>query len=45
MTTYTEERKIISVPTDTPIFYPDRSGKPMATGDHYRYKHAANTKS
>ena len=36
MTTYTEERKIISVPTDTPIFYPDTDGKPMAASDRHR---------
>ncbi|MYB65018.1 Uma2 family endonuclease [Candidatus Poribacteria bacterium] len=36
MTTYTHERKISSVPTDTPIFYPDTDGKPMAASDLHR---------
>ena len=36
MTDYTDERKISSVPTDTPIFYPDTDGKPMAASDRHR---------
>ena len=36
MTDYTDERKISSVPTDTPIFYPDTDGKPMAASDLHR---------
>ena len=36
MATYTKERQIPSVPTDTPIFYPDTDGKPMAVSDLHR---------
>ena len=36
MTDYTDERKISSVPTDTPIYYPDTDGKPMAASDLHR---------
>ena len=36
MTTYTDERKISSVQTDTAIFYPDTDGKPMAASDRHR---------
>ncbi len=36
MKTYTDERKISSVPTGTPIFYPDTDGKPMAASDLHR---------
>ncbi len=36
MTTYTDERKIFSVPTDTPLYYPDTDGKPMAASDLHR---------
>ncbi len=36
MTTYTDEQKISSVPTDTPIYYPDTDGKPMAASDLHR---------
>ncbi len=36
MTTYTAKRKISSVPTDTPIYYPDTDGKPMAASDLHR---------
>ena len=36
MTDSTDERKISSVPTDTPIFYPDTDGKPMAASDRHR---------
>lgn len=36
MTDSTDERKISSVPTDTPIFYPDTDGKPMAASDLHR---------
>ena len=36
MKTYTDGRKISSVPTDTPIFYPDTDGKPMAASDLHR---------
>ena len=36
MTTYTDGRKIAAVQTDTPIFYPDTDGKPMAASDHHR---------
>ena len=36
MTIYTDGRKISSVPTDTPVFYPDTDGKPMAATDLHR---------
>ena len=36
MTDSTDERKISSVPADTPIFYPDTDGKPMAVSDLHR---------
>ena len=36
MTTYTDERKISSVQTDTAIFYPETDGKPMAATDFHR---------
>ena len=36
MTTYTDERKISSVQTDTAIFYPETDGKPMAATDLHR---------
>ncbi len=36
MTTYTDKQKIFSVPTDTPIYYPDTDGKPMAASDLHR---------
>ncbi len=36
MAPWTDERKIVSVPTDTPIFYPDTDGKPMAASDLHR---------
>ncbi len=36
MTTYIDGRKISSVPTDTPIFYPHTDGKPMAASDRHR---------
>ena len=36
MNTYTDGRKILSVPTDTAIFYPDTDGKPMAASDRHR---------
>ncbi len=36
MTTYTDKRNIFSVPTDTPIYYPDTDGKPMAASDLHR---------
>ena len=36
MTDSTDERKISSVPTGTPIFYPDTDGKPMAASDLHR---------
>ena len=36
MTDSIDERKISSVPTDTPIFYPDTDGKPMAASDLHR---------
>ncbi len=36
MTTYTAKQKIFSVPTDTPIYYPDTDGKPMAASDLHR---------
>ena len=36
MATYTKGRQIPSVPTDTPIFYPDADGKPMAVSDLHR---------
>ncbi len=36
MTTYTDKQKISSVPTDTPIYYPDTDGKPMAASDLHR---------
>ena len=32
----TDERKISAVPADTPIFYPDTDGKPMAVSDRHR---------
>ena len=36
MTGSTDERKISAVPADTPIFYPDTDGKPMAASDRHR---------
>ncbi len=36
MKTYTDGRKIASVPADTPIFYPHTDGKPMAASDRHR---------
>ncbi len=36
MITYTDKQKISSVPTDTPIYYPDTDGKPMAASDLHR---------
>ncbi len=33
---YTDRRKISAVQTDTPIFYPDTDGKPMAASDRHR---------
>ncbi len=36
MKTYTDGRKISAVPADTPIFYPDTDGKPMAASDRHR---------
>ncbi len=36
MTTYTDKQKISSAPTDTPIYYPDTDGKPMAASDLHR---------
>ena len=36
MTNYTDKRKISAVQTDTPIFYPDTDGKPMAASDRHR---------
>ena len=36
MTDFTDERKISAVQTDTPIFYPDTDGKPMAASDRHR---------
>ncbi len=36
MTDFTDERKISSVPTGTPIFYPHTDGKPMAASDRHR---------
>ena len=36
MTTYTDGQKIAAIQTDTPIFYPDTDGKPMAASDHHR---------
>ncbi len=36
MTTYTAKQKISSAPTDTPIYYPDTDGKPMAASDLHR---------
>ncbi len=36
MITYTDKQKIFSVPTDTPIYYPDTDGKPMAASDLHR---------
>ena len=36
MTTYTTEHKISSVQTDTPIFYPNTDGKPMAASELHR---------
>ncbi len=36
MTDSTDERKISAVQTDTPIFYPDTDGKPMAASDRHR---------
>ena len=36
MTNYTDRRKIISVQTDTPIYYPETDGKPMAATDLHR---------
>ena len=36
MTNDTDRRKIISVPTDTPIYYPETDGKPMAATDLHR---------
>ncbi len=36
MTDSTDDRKISAVPADTPIFYPDTDGKPMAASDRHR---------